>query len=165
MECEVRLKKIALALIFVLFLTNIFCLEKSYALDIKQSLKEEASKLPEDSTEKVYQDLIICLFIPYIQKEVNNYYQEYLTEMPIVFPDSVDIVNIKRESGYGIQSELIVHPFVGPYNYVGDDRIIIETGVGGYVKIIKFEHLKSYQLPWNWKHIIKIYIIGNINYI
>lgn len=149
------MKKITLALIFVLCLTSFFYTNTIFALDIKQPFKEEVSKLPEDSKEKIYQDLIICLFVPYIQKEVNNYYQEYLTEMPTVFPDSVDIVNIKRESGYGIQSELIVHPFVGPYNYVGDDRIIIETGVGGYVKIIKFEHLKSYQLPWNWKHIIK----------
>ncbi|OSA86490.1 UNVERIFIED_ORG: hypothetical protein B2H98_18300 [Clostridium botulinum] len=149
------MKKITLALIFVLCLTSFFYTNTIFALDIKQQFKEEVSKLPEDSKEKIYQDLIICLFVPYIQKEVNNYYQEYLTEMPTVFPDSVDIVNIKRESGYRIQSELIVHPFVGPYNYVGDDRIIIETGVGGYVKIIKFEHLKSYQLPWNWKHIIK----------
>ncbi|APF24550.1 DUF3888 domain-containing protein [Clostridium butyricum] len=149
------MRKITLILIFILCLTGLFYADKSFALDTKELSKEEVSKLPEDSMDKIYQDLIICLFIPYIQKEVNNYYQEYLTEMPIVFPDSVDIVNIKRESGYGIQSELIVHPFVGPYNYVGDDRIIIETGVGGYVKIIKFEHIKSYQLPWNWQHIVK----------
>ncbi|MEX0065788.1 DUF3888 domain-containing protein, partial [Clostridium butyricum] len=122
------MRKITLILIFILCLTGLFYADKSFALDTKELSKEEVSKLPEDSMDKIYQDLIICLFIPYIQKEVNNYYQEYLTEMPIVFPDSVDIVNIKRESGYGIQSELIVHPFVGPYNYVGDDRIIIETG-------------------------------------
>lgn len=149
------MKKLILVLIFILCLA--ICSEKSFAIDIKQYSNEEISKLDENSKEKIYQDLIICLFVPYIQKEVNNYYQEYLTEMPTVFPDSVDIVNIKRESGFGylIQSELIVHPFVGPYNFVSDDRIIIETGVGGYVKVIKFEHLKSYPLPWNWQHIIK----------
>nr|WP_242841894.1 DUF3888 domain-containing protein [Clostridium beijerinckii] len=153
----ITLKKLILLLIFVLSLTSVFYKDNSFAIETKQYSKEEISKLPEDSKEKRYQDVIICLFIPYMQKEVNNYYQEYLTEMPIVFPDSVDIVNIKRESGFGylIQSELIVHPFVGPYNTVGDDRIIIETGAYGSVKIIKFEHLKSYELPWNWKHIIK----------
>lgn len=145
----------------ILVLISILCLviypEKSFAIDTKQYSNEEIFKLDENSKEKIYQDLIICLFVPYIQKEVNNYYQEYLTEMPTVFPDSVDIVNIKRESegGYLIQSELIVHPFVGPYNTVGDDRIIVETGAYGSVKVLKFEHLKSYQLPWNWQHIIK----------
>lgn len=148
----------------ILVLISILCLvinpEKSFAIDTKQYSNEEISKLDENSKEKIYQDLIICLFVPHIQKEVNSYYQEYLTEMPTVFPDSVDIVNIKRESegGYLIQSELIVHPFVGPYNFIGDDRIIIETGVGGYVRVIKFEHLKSYELPWNWQHIIKKHV-------
>ncbi|MFL0165266.1 DUF3888 domain-containing protein [Candidatus Clostridium helianthi] len=151
------MKKITLTLIFVLCLSGIFYIDKSFALDTKQPSKEEIYKLDENSKERIYEDLIICLFIPYIQTEVNNYYQKYLTEMPTVFPDSVDIVNIKRESegGYLIKSELIVRPFVGPYNYVGDDRIIIETGVDGYFKVIKFEHLQSYQLPWNWQHIVK----------
>ncbi|GAA0078923.1 hypothetical protein UT300005_33020 [Clostridium sp. CTA-5] len=149
------MKKIAFILIFIFCLTGIFYTDTSFAIDTKQLSKEEVFKLDEDSKEKIYNDLIICLFIPYIQKEVNNYYQEYLSEMPTVFPDSVDIVNIKRKSGYGIQSELIVHPFVGPYNYVGDDRIVIDTGVNGYVKVVEFEHIKSYKLPWNWKHIIK----------
>lgn len=151
------MKKATLILIFVLCITGFFYTDNSFALDIKQYTNKEISELDENSKEKIYQDLIICLFIPYIQKEVNNYYQDYLTEMPTVSPESIDIVTIKREGGFGylIQSELIVHPFVGPYNYVGDDRIIIETGTEGYVKVLKFEHLKSYQLPWNWEHIIK----------
>lgn len=149
------MKKLILVLIFILCLT--IYPEKSFAIDTRQYSNEEMSQLGENSKERIYEDLIICLFVPYIQKEVNNYYQEYLTEMPTVSPEIVDIVDIKRKDGFGylIQSEFIIHPFVGPYNYVGDDRIIIETGVGGYVKVIKFEHLKSYELPWNWKHIIK----------
>jgi hypothetical protein len=101
--------------------------------------------------------MVISLLIPYMQKEINNYYKEYLTELPIIFPYSVDIVNVERQggSGYLIRLEVIAHPFVGPINTVGDDRIIIETGAFGSVKIIKFEHIKSYQLPWNWQHIIK----------
>ena len=144
-------------LILILILCLAIYPEKSFAIDTKQYPNEFISKSDINSKEKIYQDVIICLLIPYIQKEVNNYYQEYLAEMPTVFPDSVDIVNIKRESGYGylIQSELIVHPFVGPYNTVGDDRIIIETGAYGSIKTIEFEHLKSYQLPWNWQHIVR----------
>ena len=68
--------------------------------------------------------MIISLLIPYIQKEINNYYKDYLSELPIVFPYSVDIIRAKREggSGYLIKLELIVHPFVGPINTVGDDQ-------------------------------------------
>ncbi|KIL07491.1 hypothetical protein SR42_00080 [Clostridium botulinum] len=149
------MKKIILTLICILFLTNIFYVENSFALDGKQYSNEEVFKSYEDSKEILYQDVAISLLIPYIQKEINNYYKEYLTELPIVFPYSVDIINVKREGGYSIELELIVHPFVGPINIVGDDRIILKTGAFGTVEIKKFEHVKSYPLPWNWKHIIK----------
>ena len=128
-----------------------------YAATIKQHPKSDQSQLGENSTEIIYRDMVISLLIPYMQNEINNYYKEYLTELPIIFPYSVDIVNVEREggSGYLIRLEVIAHPFVGPINTVGDDRIIIETGAFGSVKIIEFEHIKSYQLPWNWEHIIK----------
>lgn len=151
----ITLKKLIIVLSCVIFFTGLFCTDKSFALDIEKQSKKKMFKLSENSKEAIYKDVSISLLIPYIQKEINNYYKDYFTELPIVFPYSIDIVSAKRESGYSIKLELIVHPFVGPINIVGDDRIIIETGAFGSVKIIKFEHIKSYQLPWNWQHIIK----------
>lgn len=110
-----------------------------------------------DSTEEIYKDMAISLLIPHIQNEINKYYEEYLTELPTVFPYSIDVIKVEREykSGYLIKLEVIAHPFVGPMNTVEDDRLIIETGALGSVEVKKFEHLKSYQLPWNWQHIVK----------
>lgn len=124
---------------------------------MKENLNKDVSKLPENSNEIIYRDVVISLLVPYMQKEIDNYYKEYLSESPIIFPYSVDIISATRESegGYLIELEVIVHPFVGPINTVGDDRMIIETGAFGSVKIKKFEHIESYQLPWNWQHIIK----------
>jgi hypothetical protein len=129
----------------------------AYEVTIKQPTKFEPSKLLVDSKEIIYRDMVISLLVPYMQKEINSYYKEYLTELPIIFPYSVDIVNVEREgeSGFLIKLEVIAHPFVGPINTVGDDRMIIETGAFGSVEIKKFEHVKSYPLPWNWQHIIK----------
>lgn len=149
------MKKLIIVLSCVLCFTWLCSTDKSFALDIEKHYNERRYELPENSKEIIYRDMSISLLIPYIQKEINNYYKDYLTELPIVFPYSVEIVSAKRESGYLIELELIVHPFVGPINIVGDDRIIIETGAFGSVKVIKFEHIKSYQLPWNWQHIIK----------
>lgn len=126
-------------------------------ITLKKLNNKKISKLPENSKEAIYRDVSISLLIPHIQKEINNYYKDYLTELPIVFPYSVDIVSAKRKngSGYLIELEVIAHPFVGAINTVGDDRMIIETGAFGSVEIKKFEHIKSYPLPWNWQHIIK----------
>lgn len=122
-----------------------------------QDPKLKQLELEENTKEAIYKDMVISLLVPYMQEEINNYYKEYLSELPIIFPYSVDIVSVKREygSGYLILLEVIAHPFVGPINTVGDDRMIIETGAFGSVSIKKFEHLKSYPLPWNWEHIIK----------
>ncbi|MEW8995737.1 DUF3888 domain-containing protein [Clostridium sp.] len=124
---------------------------------MKKLNNKKMSELLENSKEAIYRDVSISLLIPHIQKEINNYYKDYLTELPIVFPYSVDIVSAKRKngSGYLIELEVIVHPFVGAINTVGDDRMIIETGAFGSVEIKEFEHIKSYPLPWNWQHIIK----------
>lgn len=119
--------------------------------------KIEISKLHENSKEIIYRDMVISLLVPYMQKEINSYYKKYLTELPIILPYNVDVVHVEREGGSGflIKLEVIAHPFVGPMNTVGDDRMIIQTGAFGSVEIKKFEHVKSYPLSWNWKHIIK----------
>lgn len=129
----------------------------AYEVTIKQPNKIKLEKPIENSKEIIYRDVVLSLLIPYIQKEINNYYKEYLTESPTIAPYSVDIISAKREGGYGylIELEVIAHPYVGPHDTVGDDRMIIETGAFGSVKIKKFEHIKSYPLPWNWQHIIK----------
>lgn len=149
----IKLRKLILVLTFIVCLT--VYPEKSFAIDIKQCANGEISKLDENSKEKMYEDVILSLLVPYMQKEINNYYKEYLTDLPTIAPYTVDIVNVKRISGYRIQLEVIAHPYVGPHDTVGDDRMIIETGAFGSVEIKNFEHIKSYELPWNWKHIIK----------
>lgn len=68
----------------------------AYELTIKQQPKIEQPQLTEDSKEIIYRDMVISLLVPYMQKEINNYYKEYLTELPIIFPYSVDIVRCKK---------------------------------------------------------------------
>lgn len=151
------MKKTIFAIFLLTLITSFTVPCYAHELTTKQLNKSEPSKLTENSKEIIYRDQVISLLVPYMQKEINNYYKEYLTELPIIFPYSVDIVNVEREGGSGflIKLEVIAHPFVGPINTVGDDRMIIETGAFGSVKIKKFEHIKSYPLPWNWQHIIK----------
>ena len=151
------MKKIVFVICFLTVLTSSAIPCNAYEVTVKQPTKIEPSKLHMDSKEIIYRDMVISLLVPYMQKEINNYYKEYLTELPIIFPYSVDIVNVEREvvGGFLIKLEVIAHPFVGPINTVGDDRMIIETGAFGSVEIKKFQHVKSYPLPWNWQHIIK----------
>ncbi|MBY6780436.1 hypothetical protein FDB15_16545 [Clostridium botulinum] len=67
------MKKSILILIFILCLTSIFHTNKAFALNIRQYSNEEISKVDINSKEKIYQDTIICLFVPYMQKELETY--------------------------------------------------------------------------------------------
>lgn len=148
----------------IMFIISLLMVITSFTLpcyaceaNIKQPNKIESTQPIENSKEIIYRDVITSLLVPCIQKEINNYYKEYFTEFPHLSAYDIDIVSAKRKfkTGYLIELEVIAHPYVGPHNSVGDDRMIIETGGLGSVEIKKFEHIKSYQLPWNWQHIVK----------
>lgn len=151
------MKKIVFIICLLTVITSFTVQCYAYQVTIQQIPQTKLSKLNENSKEIIYRDVVLSLLIPYMQKEIDNYYKEYLTESPTIAPYSVDIISAKRKSGVGylIEIEVIAHPYVGPHDPVGDDRMIIETGAFGSVEIKKFEHIKSYTLPWNWQHIIK----------
>nr|WP_274520976.1 DUF3888 domain-containing protein [Oceanobacillus picturae] len=95
-----------------------------------------------------------------IEKAVNNYYANYLTELPSVYPYQVDIVNVERVEGFRSFHFLLtleLTPVVGPHIAVGKDRLTFEITplTPGDVKLIKFEHLETYALPPHWQDIMK----------
>ncbi|WP_396125061.1 DUF3888 domain-containing protein [Clostridium sp. CX1] len=151
------MKKIVFVISLLTVITSFTFPCHAHEAIIKQPSKIESTKPIENSKEIIYRDVITSLLVPYIQKEINNYYKEYLTESPMIFAYSIDIVSAKRKggSGYLIELEVIAHPYVGAHNTVGDERILIETGGLGSVEIKKFEHIKSYPLPSHLQHIIK----------
>ncbi|MDQ0192778.1 DUF3888 domain-containing protein [Paenibacillus wynnii] len=115
-------------------------------------------KPQQDSTELQLQDMLMLFLRPTIQDAVNNYYSKNFKEPPLVFPYDIDVVQIKRKNGFRGFAFLItvnVMPFVGPHNYVGMDRMTLEVSAGPTAKLIKYNHLKDFELPPNWKHILR----------
>ncbi|WP_042225224.1 DUF3888 domain-containing protein [Oceanobacillus manasiensis] len=115
---------------------------------------------PKDSKELKIQDILILLLGEEIEKAVNNYYSNYLIELPSVYPYQVDIVNVERVEGFRSFHFLLtleLTPVVGPHIAVGKDRLTFEIApiVPDDVKLIKFEHLETYELPPHWQDIMK----------
>ncbi|GIN39423.1 MULTISPECIES: DUF3888 domain-containing protein [Heyndrickxia] len=114
----------------------------------------------EDSKELMIKDILMLLLGKEIEKVVSDYYSDYLTESPMVYPYQVDIVNVERVDGFRSFHFLITletTPVVGPHISVGKDRITFEIAptIPGDVKLNKFEHLETHDLPPHWQHIIK----------
>ncbi|NGM81566.1 DUF3888 domain-containing protein [Paenibacillus sp. 7124] len=112
----------------------------------------------QDSTELQIQDMLMLLLTPAIQDAVNNYYLKYLKEPPLVYPYQIDVVQIERKNGFRSFMLLLtveVMPVVGPHITVGMDRITFEISAGPTVKLKKYNHIKDFELPPNWKNILR----------
>ena len=128
------------------------------------SSSETVYKAPKQSQQELYQDVFVTLLDPYIQKALDDYYGQLLAISPMNSPEYVKILNIERPMGYRSFSFIIklqIEPYVGPHDSIGIDQLTISVGAGeGEVKIEKFEHVKSYNLPSNLQELIKE---GNLN--
>lgn len=123
--------------------------------------KHESTTPPQDTKELMINDILMLLLGPVIDKSVCDYYSEYLTKIPLVYPYQVEIVNVNRIGGFRTFHFIITletTPVVGPHISVGKDRLTFEispTIIPGQIKLKKFEHLETHELPPNWQDIIK----------
>jgi Protein of unknown function (DUF3888) len=119
--------------------------------------KYERTKPPEDTKELMVNDILMLLLGPEIDKAVSDYYSIYLNESPSVYPYQVEIVNLERVGGFRTFHFLITleaTPVVGPHISVGKDRLTFEispTITPGQIKLKKFEHLETHELPPHWQ--------------
>jgi hypothetical protein len=113
---------------------------------------------PEKSTEELYSDIFVSLLMPHIEKEVHEFYSNSLTEQPMIYPYMIDIVKIKRIGEYRSFDFLLslrLHLVIGPHITVGEDVIVFRVKGGGNVELKEYKHIKDYELPNHWKHILK----------
>jgi len=122
--------------------------------------KHESTTPPQDTKEMMVNDILMLLLGPEIDKAVSNYYSDYLTYSPSVYPYQVEIVNVKRIGGFRTFHFLITletTPVVGAHNPVGKDRLTFEIAptIPDQIKLKTFQHLESYELPPHLQNLIK----------
>ena len=102
----------------------------------------------------MYQDVIITALAPTIDKAVDDYYKNVLSESPGYDSSSIKILNIERPNANRTSHFIInleIEPFIGSYLMVGKDRISIDLSYPGLRKLLKFEHEEDYPLPEHYK--------------
>lgn len=114
----------------------------------------------EDSEELMVRDILMLFLGEAIEQAVNDYYAKYLTESPVVYPYQIDLVHMERVNGFRgfhFLFTLELTPVVGPHISVGKDRLTFEISpvIPGLIKLNKFEHLETHELPPHWQDIIK----------
>lgn len=140
------MKKLIITLAILLTLS---CLAPVQAIDNNSSVA--------NPSEDVYRNLCLKLISPYVNKAIENYYNEYLTYLPREDTWDYRILHIETpHPGYYFYTvKLEVLPYVGPHLTVGRDCITLKINLNGEVEVALFEHLESHELPPHYQDIIK----------
>ncbi|SDN10238.1 Protein of unknown function [Psychrobacillus sp. OK028] len=119
--------------------------------------EQDYYQLSEKSKEELMMDLFFSLLSPSVQEAVSDYYSAYLTTSPLVYPYQIKILKMERTNGYRGFMFLVtieVTPVVRPHNPVGRDQLTFSI-TPSEIKLKKFKHMETYELPPNWQDIKK----------
>jgi len=99
--------------------------------------------------------LVLTLLAPKIQEQINRYYKNKLTVSPMFTPflDGTDIEVKYYPSHIDVRVKTI--PYVGPHLDIGIDSMRFSIDNSGSIVAQEYKHIKDYDLPPNWKEIIK----------
>ncbi|KYG34964.1 DUF3888 domain-containing protein [Alkalihalobacillus trypoxylicola] len=113
-----------------------------------------------ESNDLIIHDALMSLLEAPIAKAVGEFYSQSLTEQPEVYPYDIDIIQLKRVNGFRsflFEITVEVMPVLGPHIQVGKDRLTLElpSSPTTPIKVVKYNHLETYELPPNWKNVLK----------
>ena len=123
------------------------------AISTQNDITNNSCNLSEDLNEGSY-DAVKTLLMPYIVKEIADFYEQYLTYTPMEDPWHIKLIGFEQ-AGYHFMVKLKVEPYIGPHNSVGIDYITFKIDALGKVSIENFEHIKSFPIAPNYQGIIK----------
>lgn len=105
--------------------------------------------------EESFQRLALTLLAPKIQEQINQYYKDKLTVTPTFSPflGGTDL-DVEYHASY-IDVHVKTIPYVGPHLSVGMDLMRFRIDNTGIVRVLEYKHIRDYELPPNWQHIIK----------
>lgn len=149
---------VSISCVFLLLAS--ICSTESKNINISDTEVQYVSKNTQlnsnEPNEQIYYNLLVTFLYPYVEEAIDNYYDVYMTFLPGEAPYSYKFTNIEMtpSHNYSYTIALEVQPYVGPHLSVGRDRIAFKIDLKG-VKVEKFEHIESYELPPHYQNIFK----------
>lgn len=102
---------------------------------------------------------IVNSYLNRIKSASDEFYNDYYTKLPSVMYYTVNVKEILSERSNSIIT-FMSFPYLGPHDTIGIDKIIFEADYMGNIKLKEFNHIKSYYLPDNLKHLEKKKVPG-----
>ena len=151
---------------FLIFCILFFFLYKGFAYE-NNAIQTNAQFVEvQPMKNDLYNDLTVRFISPYVHEAVNSHYQaaDSLTQNLNTAPSLMRIVEVKRV-GEAVNFEFMITveatSFVGKNVPVADGLLTfrlkgpVSGGGENSVFSLGYKQLKTYELPQEWKHIIK----------
>lgn len=110
-----------------------------------------------NGSDDAYQQTIIELLMPQIDQAVEHYYKQYFYNLPGVAPYlggkvlSIEHHESQPNISYFYEVVVQVMPYFGPHNAVGIDNLTFRVFAGGKVRLERFEHIESFEIPQRYR--------------
>lgn len=143
------MKKIVFLVIFVIFSGILSCIFYRKSIPCSSNTIEINK----------YDQAIINTYLDKIKSASNDFYNEYYAKLPSVMYYTVSIKDIVSEKSNSIIT-FNSYPYLGPHDTIGIDEITFVADYMGNVKLQSFNHIVSYHLPDNLRHLEKKRIPG-----
>lgn len=143
------MKKIVFLVVFVIFCVTLSCIFYRKSISCSSTTIERNK----------YDQAIINTYLDKIKAASNDFYNEYYAKLPSVMYYTVSIKDIVSEKSNSIIT-FNSYPYLGPHDTIGIDEITFVADYMGNVKLQSFNHIVSYHLPDNLRHLEKKRIPG-----
>lgn len=143
------MKKIVCSILFLIFCVILSCIFYRKGIHCLSSTNQKFQ----------YDQAIINTYLDRIKSASNEFYDEYYTKPPSIMYYTVSIKDIVAENSNRIIT-FLSYPYLGPHDTIGIDEITFVADYMGNVELQSFNHIVSYHLPDNLKHLEKKVVPG-----
>jgi len=110
-----------------------------------------------NTKDDVYEEIILTKLYPYVRKDLDKFYGQFLKYTPSSPPYVMKIIKVEKPDKLNQYEFLItvrVSPYVQSHITVGEDELTYKLDLWE-VNLEKYKHIKDYKLPPHLEHLYK----------
>lgn len=141
---HIKFFKCTLAIIFIIALALI-----SQIVSCEKKHSSSPILMTSLSAREAREELVIRLLSKSTQEAVTSFYEDFLSEPPMVYTYEQEILSVIKQDPL-IQITLGVTPIIGTHDPIGYDKITFGIAPDGGIQLLEFSHIKTYEDTIKW---------------
>jgi len=102
------------------------------------------------SSNKLCEDTLCAIFLPYARAEACKFYKDFLTVKPSVMIYCIKLVNIRHSPCEGSKYilDFDIYPYIGAHVTIAVNRMTVcINAYDGEITVVSFKQVRSFPIP------------------